>query len=261
MDPSLIIGMGLNVARAGAAAFQTKGLKNDFMKADAAVNPIDPNQTAFLNRLRSQEQRFRAGTDPSSAWAMQNLNQQDAQRQRNLLRAGGPGSVGNLLRSGQIAGQGAAQVGAQAAAQGNQLVGMQMGMTNLIADRVYNRQRELSNRALGFWQQNRQDVQNAISGITAMLPEIGSQTQWNKNAPTPQTMQNQIGQYASQFNPQMSGFRAGGEYDAQMIQPRQIMPQMTQPRQIMPQGAPTQQPVMANLPGAGQAPWWNTWGQ
>jgi hypothetical protein len=219
------------------------------MAADAAVNPIDPAQTAFLNRLRSQEQRFRAGTDPSSAWAMQNVNQQDAQRQRNLLRAGGPGSVGNLLRSGQIAGQGAAQVGAQAAAQGNQLVGMQMGMTNLIADRVYNRQRELSNRALGFWQQNRQDVQNAISGITATMPNIGSQTQWNKNAPTPQTMQNQIGQYASQFNPQMS--RVGGQYDAQMMQPRQIMPQ----------GAPAQQPVMANLPGAGQAPWWNTWGQ
>jgi hypothetical protein len=176
-----IIGTAVNAVRAGVSASKNKGLKDDFMKADAAVNPIDPNQTAFLNRLRSQEQRFRAGTDPSSAWSMQNLNQQDAQRQRNLLRAGGPGSVGNLLRSGQIAGQGAAQVGAQAAAMGNQLVGMQMGMTNLIADRVYNRQRELSNRALGQWQQNRQDVQNAISGITATLPEIGSQTSWNKN--------------------------------------------------------------------------------
>jgi len=200
IDPSLIIGMGLNVARAGAAAFQNKGLKNDFMKADAAVNPVDPNQTAFLNRLRSQEQRFRAGTDPSSAWAMQNLNQQDAQRQRNLLRAGGAGLVGNILRSGQIAGQGAAEVGGRAAAMGNQLVGMQMGMTNLIADRVYNRQRELSNRALGFWQQNRQDVQNAISGITAMLPEIGSQTQWNKNASGMKGLDNSMKMQTGAFN-------------------------------------------------------------
>jgi len=215
-----IVGTAVNAARAIGAASKTKGLRQDFERADAAVNPVDPNQIAFINRLRSQEQRFRAGTDPSSAWAMQNLNQQDAQRQRNLLRAGGPGSVGNLLRSGQIAGQGAAQVGAQAAAQGNQLVGMQMGMTNLIADRVYNRQRELSNRALGFWQQNRQDVSNAISGITATLPDLASQTAWNKSAPPPnmQAVQGQIQQYASQFNPEMS--RAGGQYDAQFIPPR-----------------------------------------
>jgi hypothetical protein len=194
MDPvitPMLVGFGINALRGGVAAAQNKGLKNDFMAADAAVNPIDPNQTAFLNRLRSQEQRFRAGTDPSSAWAMQNVNQQDAQRQRNLLRAGGAGLVGNILRSGQIAGQGAAEVGGRAAAMGNQLVGMQMGMTNLIAERVYNRQRELSNRAMARWQQNRQDIQNAISGITATLPEIGSQTNWNKND-SPKSMGNSM---------------------------------------------------------------------
>jgi hypothetical protein len=186
MDPvitPMLVGFGINALRGGVAAAQNKGLKNDFMAADAAVNPIDPNQTAFLNRLRSQEQRFRAGTDPSSAWAMQNLNQQQAQRNNNILRAGGAGAVGNILRSGQITGQGAAEVGGRAAAQGNQLVGMQMGMTNLIADRVYNRQRELSNRAMARWQQNRQDVQNAISGITATLPEIESKTNWDKDDP------------------------------------------------------------------------------
>jgi hypothetical protein len=181
--PWMLIPFAVNAIRTGIQASKTKGLRQDFERADAAVNPVDPNQTAFLNRLRTQEQRFRAGTDPSSAFAMQSLNQQDAQRQRNLLRAGGPGSVGNLLRSGQIAGQGAAEVGGRAAAMGNQLVGMQMGMTNLIADRVYERQRELSTRALGQWQQNRQDVQNAISGMTATLPDLASQTNWNKNAP------------------------------------------------------------------------------
>lgn len=135
--------------------------------------------------------------------------------------------MGNLLRAQQGTSQGMAQVAAQTAAQGNQLMGMQMGMTNLISQRVYERQRELSNRALGRWQQNRQDVQNAISGITATLPDFASQTNWNKNAPSPQTMQNQIGQYASQFNPQMS--RVGGQYDAQMMS---VIPTVPQPNPL-----------------------------
>ena len=51
-----------------------------------------------------------------------------------------------------------------------------------MADRLYRRQRELSNRALGFWQQNRQDVSNAISGLTATLPDMASSDVWNPNA-------------------------------------------------------------------------------
>lgn len=217
--PFFLIPIAINAIRAGVSASKNKGLKRDFEKADAGVNPIDPNQIAFLNRLRSQEQRFRAGTDPSSAFAMQGVQQQGAQTQRNMLRAGGPGSVGNMLRAQQVTNQGAAGVGAQAAAMGNQLLGMQQGMTNLIADRVYNRQRELSNRALAMWQQNRQDVQNAISGITSTLPDMAMNTMW-RQSPNPRVMTQQI----NNSLPSEREMSRVGIDDALPMQPRQIMP-------------------------------------
>lgn len=215
----MLIGMGVNAVRAGIAAGKNKRLKSDFERADAGVNPIDPNQIAFLNRLRAQEQRFRAGTDPSSAFAMMGARNMGAQTQSNLLRAGGPGSVGNLLRAQQMTNQGIAGIGAQAAAAGNQLVGMQQGMTNLIADRVYNRQRELSNRALAMWQQNRQDVQNAISGITSTLPDMAMNTMWKQN-PNPRVMTQQI----NNSLPSGRAMSWVGIDDALPMQPRQIMP-------------------------------------
>ena len=232
-----IIGTAVNAARTIGAASQTKRLRQDFERADAAVNPVDPAQTAFLNRLRAQEQRFRAGTDPSSAFAMQNVRQQGAQTQRNLLRAGGPGSVGNLLRAQQGVNQGIAQVGAQTAAQGNQLVGMQMGMTNLISNRLYDRQRELRNQALARWQQNRQDVQNAISGLTATMPDLASQTNWKANTPVQAGMNSSMPKANAPVNP------------------------MNVYGNSMKPFTPTQQSTMVDLPNAGQAPWWNTWGQ
>jgi len=238
MDPAItpmLVGLGINALRGGIAAGQNKRLRQDYQQAEAGVQPVDPMQVAFLNRLRAQEQRFRAGTDPSSAFAMQNVRQQGAQTQRNLLRAGGPGSVGNLLRAQQGTSQGMAQVAAQTAAQGNQLMGMQMGMTNLISQRVYERQRELSNRALNRWQQNRQDVQNAISGLTATLPDLASQTNWSKNVNPP------MGSQGPKMNAPMNPMNVYGN--------SMKSPQRTPPIAMNP------------MESAGQNMWWNTWGQ
>jgi hypothetical protein len=244
----MMVSTAVNAGRAIHAAGQNKNLKQDYLKAEGAVNPMDPMQMSFLNRQRAMEQRFRAGTDPSSAWAMQNVNQQDAQRQSNLLGAGGPGAVGNILRSGQIAGQGAAQVGGQAAAMGNQLVGMQMGMTNLIANRIYDRQREVRNQALARWQQNRQDVQNAISGLTATLPDMASQTNW---------VPNQGGQGGSNAATQ----KANAPMNPMNLVGNSLKPP-TQPYAPMVPNSPSQPSAPMYGPQAPQAPqWWVGGGQ
>jgi hypothetical protein len=175
MDPlitPMLIGMGVNALRTGIQAGKTKGLKSAYETAEAGVNPVDPNQVAFMNRLRTQEQRFRAGTDPSSAFAAQSIQQQGAQTQRNMMRMGGPGAVGNMLRAQQGTNQGMAQVGAQAAGMGNQLLGMQGGLVNLVAERTYDLQRDRRNQAMARYEQNRQDVWNGISGLTATLPGL-----------------------------------------------------------------------------------------
>jgi hypothetical protein len=186
MDPlitPMLVGMGVNALRTGIQAGKTKGLKSAYDTAEGAVNAIDPNQIAFLNRLRTQEQRFRAGSDPTSAFAAQGVQQQGAQAQNNMLRAGGPGAVGNILRAQQGVNQGMAQVGATAAAAGNQLLGMQGGVINLIAQRQYDLQRDRRNQAMARYEQNRQDVWNGISGLTATLPGLAFPGQTNMGVP------------------------------------------------------------------------------
>lgn len=179
----MLVGMGINAVRTGIQAGKTKGLKSAYDTAEGAVNPIDPNQVAFLNRLRTQEQRFRAGSDASSAFAAQGVQQQGAQAQNNMLRAGGPGAVGNILRAQQGVNQGMAQVGVTAAAAGNQLLGMQGGVVNLIAQRQYDLLRDRRNQAMARLEQNKQDVWNGLSGLTATLPGLTFPGQTNMGVP------------------------------------------------------------------------------
>lgn len=240
MDPMItpmLVGLGVNAIRTGVEASKTKGLKGAYDTAEAGVNPVDPNQMAFLNRLRTQEQRFRAGTDPSSAFAAQGVQQQGAQTQRNMLRAGGPGAVGNMLRAQQGVNQGMAGVGAQAANMGNQLLGMQGGVINTIADRVYDLQRDRRNQAMARMEQNRQNVWNGISGMTATLPGIAAGMGGaEKFAPNTQTMTDQI-------NASLPANRA----------------MLSNPYTPPVPNSPMQPPAPMFGPPAPQAPsWWNT---
>jgi len=84
-----------------------------YEKAQNAIQPIDPNQVAFLNKLNRQEQFYRAGTDAASGFAMGNQNNALSQTQANLVRGGASGN--QLLRAQQVANMGQAAIGAAAA--------------------------------------------------------------------------------------------------------------------------------------------------
>jgi hypothetical protein len=147
-------------------------LEKDYLAAEKNVNPIDPNEVAYLNKVRQQERAFRAGSDPSSAFAAMNARNVGAQTMSNISRAGGPGVVGNLLRAQAGTNQAIAGIGANAAAGANQMLNMQGGLVSRMADKVYQRQVELRNQALERSVSARQNLQNTFQGALAMVPGI-----------------------------------------------------------------------------------------
>lgn len=149
---------------------RAKKLERDYQAAEKAIQPIDPAQMAYLNRVRQQERNFRAGTDPSSAFATMNARNVGGQTMANISRAGGPGVVGNLLRAQAGTNQAIAGIGANAGAQANQMLALQGGLIDRMADKVYQRQVERRNQAMERSVSARQNIQNTFQGALAMVP-------------------------------------------------------------------------------------------
>ena len=159
----------------GLGGSNAKRLENEYKKRESEVQTTDPAQMAFLSRLRNQERNFRAGTDASSGFAAQQARNVGATTQANLLRAGGPGVVNNLLRAQAGTNQAMAGIGANAAQGANQMMLAQGSLIGQIADRKFQRQRELRNQAMERAVSQGQNVQNLFAGSLAMLPGITAQ--------------------------------------------------------------------------------------
>jgi hypothetical protein len=90
----------------------------------------------------------------------------------NISRAGGPGVVGNLLRAQAGTNQAIAGIGANAAQGANQMLALQGGLIDRMADKVYQRQVERRNQAMERSVSARQNIQNTFQGALAMVPGI-----------------------------------------------------------------------------------------
>ncbi len=179
------IGAGIGAISGFFSGKEAKKLDKAYQAAEGAIPMTDSNQAAFLDRVRQQERNMRAGTDASSVYAMQNVRNAGIQSQNNFLRAGGQGQIGNMLRSQQLTNQGIAGVAANASAGANQMLQFQGSLIDNIANRVYNRQRELRNQAMERSVSQRQNIQNTLQGSLAMIPGItagfsksGSPNEW-----------------------------------------------------------------------------------
>ena len=144
----------------------------DWDRLDKQIPTYDPQQVAFMSRLKQQEKQFRGGTDPSTALSNRLAQQAGSQTQANLTRAGGPGLVQNLLSSQNVTQRNNAQIGANAATQANGLLGMQGDLTNLMSQRAYDRQRYRRDIALANAQQTRQDANNQMMSAIGALPQV-----------------------------------------------------------------------------------------
>lgn len=168
------IGAVVGAVAGGFQGGRAKKLEQAYQKAEKNIQPIDPAMQQYLARLRQQERSFRAGTDTSSAFAAQQARNVAAQTQANLMRAGGPGVVGNQLRAQRALGNTIAGIGAQAQQGANQMLAAQGGILGNISERIYQRQRELRNQAMSRAAGARQDVNNLFAGGLAMLPQIAA---------------------------------------------------------------------------------------
>lgn len=193
------IGGVIGVLGGIAQGKEAKRLQKAYDQAEAAVNPVDPALVNHLSRLRQMERNFRAGTDPSSAFAAQQARGVGAQTQSNLLRAGGPNAVGQLLRAQAGTNNAMANIGAQAAAGADRMLQMQGGLIGSISDRVYQRQRELRNQALARVEQRRQDINNTLTGALGMIPQMAGQFKIGK-----------AGGGAAPFTPTPGAYNPGG---------------------------------------------------
>ena len=149
-----------------------QNLQKKYEAAEANVKTTDPMQMAYLQRLRNQERAYRAGADPSSAFAAMQARNVTAQTQANLLRAGGAGAVGNLLRAQAVGGQTMAEIGARASEGANTMMQLQGNIIDQITERNMQRQRELRDQALARAVGAQQDIRNQFQGSLAMLPGI-----------------------------------------------------------------------------------------
>ena len=124
-----------------------------------------------LDRAIPLNDPYRAGADPSTALANRMAQQAGAQTQSNLVRSGGPGIVQNLLSSQNVTQRNLAQAGALAAQGADRMLGMQGDLTNMMAQRRYDRQRYRRDLALMQGQQMRQDANNQMMSAIALLPQ------------------------------------------------------------------------------------------
>lgn len=154
---------------------QAQKLDKAYQQAEKNIQVMDPLSMARLAQLRQQERNFRAGTDASSGFAARQARNVAAQTQSNLMKVGGPGLVGNQLRSQQALGTTIAGIGANAASGANQILGMQGGLIDRLSERQYQRQRELRNIAMSRATAARQDINNQFAGALASLPQMGMQ--------------------------------------------------------------------------------------
>jgi len=143
----------------------------EWNQLDRAIPLNDPAQQSYLGRLERQERQYRAGADPSTALANRMAQQAGAQTQSNLVRSGGPGIVQNLLSSQNVTQRNLAQAGALAAQGADRMLGMQGDLTNMMAQRRYDRQRYRRDLALMQGQQMRQDANNQMMSAIALLPQ------------------------------------------------------------------------------------------
>lgn len=162
-----------NVIRGGVQAGQARKLENKFESLDKALQPVSPEQYAYLNRVRQMQRSMAMGTDPTSAMARRGLSQGLAQTQGNIARVGGgPSTVSGLLRAQQGYSQGMSQIAGNAFQASQGLMQQEQGLLGDIQNAVYGLQMKRRNLAQAQAAQMRQastdSTMAAIAGLGQM---------------------------------------------------------------------------------------------
>jgi hypothetical protein len=203
--------MGASAITSGIQAIsrgsKAKKLEADFERLDKSLQPVSPEQYAYLNRVRQLERGMRMGTDPTTAMARRGLGQSLAQTQTNIARVGGgPATVSGLLRAQQGYNVGMGNVAAQAGQQADKMLMFQQPLIDNIQNRIYDLQMKRRNYAQGraaYMRQAATDSATAAIGALAqgatMIPELNKSIDITK-----------LNQGAGKVNPANPGTQVAG---------------------------------------------------
>lgn len=258
-----LILMGAAVAasaiRAGVQAKKAKKLEAEFDAKDKALQPVSPEQYAYLNRVRQMQRSMAMGTDPTSAMAQRGLSQSLAQTQGNIARLGtGSSTVSGLLRAQQGYNMGMGQVAGQAFDQSRAYMEQEQGLIDNIQKSIYGLQMKRRNyaqiKAVGMRQNSSDSATAAIAGLgqmSTMIPnKVGGGTTNAGKSFDPMAGQKASGLSSldlpqgpfsqdGQFSPNGTNFYGGGfGPDGMYKKPIQIPTLSGELGTGLPQGAP-----------------------
>lgn len=174
-------GAGVGTILAGAAGrAQANKLENAAAAAEKAIPMYDPHQLSLINEVDRTRRAFQAGTDPHTSSATRSLLQTGSTVGGNVLRAGGPDVIQNLLRSQSATQQAIGKVAAGTAGAANDLLSLKGRLVDNAAERVYGQQRRRADDLLARAARSRQDANNNMLAGVPFLPQIGV----SRSAPT-----------------------------------------------------------------------------
>jgi len=181
LDPltmSLILGgagVATNIIRGAKQASRAKDFEADFEAKDKALQPVSPEQYAYLNRVRQMQRSMAMGTDPTSAMAQRGLSQSLAQTQGNIARLGtGASTVSGLLRAQQGYNMGMGQVAGQAFDQSRAYMQQEQGLIDNIQKSIYGLQMKRRNYAQQKAVAMRQDASDSATAAIAGLGQMAT---------------------------------------------------------------------------------------
>jgi hypothetical protein len=185
--------MGASAVASGIQGYtrgrEAKKLEAEYDQLDKNLQPVSPEQYAYLNRVRQLERGMRMGTDPTSAMARRGLAQGLGQTQTNIARMGGGAStVSGLLRAQQGYNIGMGNVAAQAGQQADRMMMYEGGLIDNIQSRIYDLQMKRRNYAQLKAVTMREGAQDATSAAIGALAQAGTMmAKYNAGADTSKT--------------------------------------------------------------------------
>ena len=228
-----LIGGGIGLAAGRAKGRAQQGLNKAYERAESAVQPVDPDQVAFLNRLRQQERFYRSGMDAASGFARQDQMNALAQTQANIARMGG--GINQLLQAQHAANMGQAAIGAQASRMADPMLTAQGNLTDLIAQRKYDYYQRQRDVAMARMEQGRQDINNMFSGALGTMPNLMARiTRQNEQKQLARALTGGAGGAAMGMMPGGAASRAAmglpGVMKSGYAQPQPVMQQYQSPQ-------------------------------
>ncbi|HQX31427.1 MAG TPA: glycine zipper domain-containing protein [Flavobacteriales bacterium] len=153
----------------GIKGGQEKKKREEYEAKEKSIPLQDPNQVAYLDKIRRNQKALAAGTDPMTSYRMQEARNRGQQTALNLMRSSGGSTqalTSNILRANEGTNRAIAGAGAMAEQRSDAWLAAEGTLVGSMADRAYRRQ--LSQARMLFAQQQQMKQARVDQGNAAL---------------------------------------------------------------------------------------------